>query len=98
MSLVTIKLVQMIPGLRDDHGSSHLWGVFHPVYSASIQDVDAALGVNEDLGHSAIPGVHGDNQSVGREENGVGVCVREGDQPTRGRGWPIRTIRQAMLT
>ena len=32
--------------------------------------------------------MHGDEQGVlVWEEDGVGICVREGDQPTRGRGW-----------
>jgi len=77
----------MIPGLQVDHSPGHLRGVLYSVQGGSIQDVDASPSVDEDLGHPAIPNVHGDNHSVVvREEDSVGVCVGEGDRPTQGRG------------
>ena len=52
-----------------------------------IQDVDATSNIDGDLGHPTIPDVHGDDQGVVRKEDNVGVCVGEGDRPTRGQGW-----------
>jgi len=59
-----------------------------------MQDVDIVPGVNEDLGCSAIPDVYGDDQSIiMREEDGVGVCIREGEISLLGvEGGPVKTI------
>jgi len=76
-----------------DHGLGHLRGTLYLSRVPFIQDVDVALGVNKDLGHPAILDVHSDDQRViVKEEDCVGIYVREGDRPTRGRGGPVRTI------
>jgi len=52
--IVLVKPIQVRLNLRADHSLGDLLGVLHPIQGASIQNVDGALSIDQNFGHSTV--------------------------------------------
>ena len=97
MYLVPIKPIQMRPGLMIDHCSGYL-RCLHPVQDVSIQDVDNALSVDQNFGHSTVVDEHDDDQGIIMRKCTAKTSASENEISLLGvRGGPISTVGYLLI-